>query len=165
MDTLLLGMNNPHHDDPEYDLWPGPKNCTGWRIWQMLYSRTGATQSDYIRAFHRRNLVRGRTWDKSKIGNSVTQLSPLMNPGTTVVLLGDLVLSAVNDLFRVKKILIHPQEVQGITYRFVPHPSGRNLFYNDPVQKELVAMLLEDLYRESNYAKTKEATTRSSTEV
>lgn len=81
----------------------------------------------YVDAFDRRNL------------NAVGKI----RRGSMVVLLGDQVRKA----FGVPKLLIHPQTIDGVTYRQVPHPSGRNRFYNDPVQHELVALLIEELYR------------------
>lgn len=151
MRPLLLGMNNPHHDDPRYDLYPSPKGCTGWRIWKMLSDRTGATKHDYVQQFSRRNLVRGRKWRRDRVEAAALQVTFFAKPGTTVVLLGDEVRRAMNLVLggRVDKILIHPQVVDGVVYRCVPHPSGRNRFYNDPAARELVALLLEELYGEA----------------
>jgi len=100
----------------------------------MLNERTGASKQDYVRAFDRRNLC---------------DLDAFMvPPGSTVVLLGE----DVRRWFGLPKILIHPQVRDGVTYRQVPHPSGLCRFYNHPAQRELVALLLGQLYEESQDA-------------
>lgn len=150
MRPLLLGMNNPHSDNPRWDLAPYPDNSSGWRLWKMIDDRVGISKRDYMKVFARHNLLHSRTWDKRKVKDAAFAATFFTKPGVTVVLLGDDVRRAMN-LFnggKIQKILIHPQVVNGVTYRCVPHPSGRNLFYNDPIQRELVAMLLVDLYKQ-----------------
>ena len=158
MSPILIGMNNPHHADPRFDLYPMPKNCTGWRIWKMLHDRTGATRTEYVRAFRRRNLIRGKKWDRKKAREAAVQITFYLRPGDTAVLLGDDVRRAMNMILggRIQKMLIHPQVVDGVVYRCVPHPSGRNLFYNDPAAREIVASLLEDLYGKARKAEEEE---------
>jgi hypothetical protein len=50
---------------------------------------------------------------------------------------------------REEALLLHPQENGGVSWRQIPHPSGRNLWFNDEQNRTLVAMLLEDLYNAS----------------
>ncbi len=121
---VLLGLDNPH---PTEALAPWPPNCSGWRLWKMLNERTGATPEEYEQAFDRRNI----------------KTHSLPGEGQVVVVLGEEVRKALG----LPKVLIHPVQMMGLTFRQVPHPSGRTLFYNDPVQRQLVAMLLEELYR------------------
>lgn len=114
----------------------------------MLNDRTGASKSEYVRAFARHNLIRGRKWSRSKAREGAFQATFFAKENMTVIILGNDVRRAMNSVLKTKiqKMLIHPQVVDGVTYRFVPHPSGRNLFYNDPTNRELIASLLEDLY-------------------
>ena len=136
MKTLLLGLENPHSDDPLDDLSTHPKNATGWRLWRMLNRRTGATEAQYMRAFDRQNI---RSFPLECL------------PGErTVLVLGNEVRQTLNQWFSLdlEDTLIHPQVRGPTTFRCIPHPSGLNRFYNDPVQRELVAMLLEELYRQ-----------------
>lgn len=141
---VLLGMNNPLHADPKYALFPHPPGCTGWRIWQMLRSRVPeCTRGDYLETFDRRNLVNSVHWSAEQAREAAGQLKTALR-GRVVVVLGTTVRIALG----LPQVLIHPQEIEGVTWRQIPHPSGRNLFYNDEVNRSLVAMLLESLYRE-----------------
>lgn len=124
MKSILLGTSNPYSGEP---LAPFPTGCSGWRLWKMLNDRCRISKNEYMAGFIRRNLD---TWDR------------MAKRGSTVVLLGE----EVRASFGIPKMLIHPQVVGDIIYRQIPHPSGRNLFYNDPIQRELVAMLLVELY-------------------
>lgn len=128
MKTILLGESNPRSDLRAAALWPHPVGCSGWRLWKMLNDRTGMGSRQYIDGFDRRNIK--------------THPDVEFEPGSTVVVLGE----KVRKHLKLPKVLIHPIVRDGVTFRQVPHPSGRTLFYNDPVCRELVAMLLEDLY-------------------
>lgn len=139
---ILVGEVNPYSARLEHALYPTPPGCSGWRVWKMLEERCGATRSDYANAFDRRNLVRG-TWDVAKAKAEAGRIHAHA-AGATVVLLGEKVRRA----FGLPRELVHPIVRDGVTYRQVPHPSGRCLFYNDPVQRALVAVMLEDLYLE-----------------
>lgn len=160
---LLIGMNNPISTRPGHELYPLPDGCTGNRLWKMLNERTGATFSDYIRTFERRNLVRGMRYDRNSArARAYEMLCELRGSGRTVVLLGAAVREAFHfclkdsgDLLTssptigeagLPPLLVHPQEAGGCTWRQIPHPSGRNLWYNESKNREVVALLMEELY-------------------
>lgn len=145
MKPMLVGANNPLHSAPEYALYPYPPGCTGDRIFQMLESRIpDIRRKQYLDGFERRNLVNSKVWDAKEAERGAAKLEQeLWGSGRVVVLLGNDVRAA----FRHPRSLLHPYIVGGVTYRQIPHPSGRNLFYNDATNRELVARLLEDLYR------------------
>jgi hypothetical protein len=42
--------------------------------------------------------------------------------------------------------LVHPQERHGVTWRCIPHPSGRCRFYNEQTNRDLIGMMLEAMY-------------------
>lgn len=88
---------------------------------------TRMPMEEYEEAFDRRNL---HTHD----GDSVPE-------GAHVVLLGE----GVRAHFGIPKLLIFPQVVRGVTWRQIPHPSGRCLFYNDVVLREVVGQLLRSI--------------------
>lgn len=144
MRPVLIGMNNPISSRPEYVLYPEPAGCTGWRLWKMLETRTGASKRDYIRAFERFNLVGGKQWSMPEARKEAVRLMPELQ-GRVVVLLGQ----PVREAFRVPRLLIHPQEVDGVIFRQLPHPSGLNLWFNSETNRSLASMLLEELYNDS----------------
>lgn len=149
---VLIGMNNPLHSDPKYALFPYPPGCTGHRIFKMLESRRpGVLRAHYLETFERINLVDGKTWIGTDAkGRRVLQaransiVSAIQ--GRTAVLLGN----AVRDAFGVPPLLVHPQESRGVTWRQLPHPSGRCHWYNDPKNREVAALLFEELFLEYN---------------
>jgi len=138
---ILVGLDNPHRPEPEYALYPLPRGCTGWRIWQMLNSRTGASRQDYVRVFDRRNVC--DMADESEFP-----------AGSTVVLLGEQVRCWADRRIGLPRVFLLPQVIDGVTYRQIPHPSGLNLFYNSPVNRGLVALMLEELYNDSKEVST-----------
>lgn len=166
---ILIGLNNPVSTRLGHELYPLPEGCTGNRLWKMLNSRTGATMRNYLETFERRNLVRAPAYDKlAGRARAYEIITELKNSHRTVVLLGNVVREAVDWAFRndhgrmlfggasgLPPLLVHPQEVGGCIWRQIPHPSGRNLFYNDEKNRELVALLLEELYLSYNGLTTK----------
>lgn len=144
MKPLLIGMNNPLSPHPRHALYPDPVGCTGHRIWVMLNERTGADQDQYLEAFDRINLVIGQ-WDRAQAKAKARSLMASGElRGRTVVLLGE----KVREAFSLDKYLIHPQLIDGVMFRQLPHPSGLNRWYNEPVNMSMAGMLLADLYEE-----------------
>lgn len=141
MKPVILGMNNPLSDDPRHALYPAPVNCTGWRLWRMLNARTGANRSQYLEAFDRLNILHARSWNTSQAREAAEAIIILLQ-GRTVVVLGAQPVAAL----RLPVLLVKPQEVHGVTWRQVPHPSGRNPWYNVPENRAMVELLLEELY-------------------
>lgn len=139
---VLLGMNNPLHSDPKFALYPHPPGCTGWRLWDMLNSRTPLTKLQYLRAFDRRNLVDGQTWKRQEARDRARTLAGELHGREVVVLGGE-----PRDVLGLPPQLIEPIVAMGVTWRQIPHPSGRNLWYNEAENRMLVAVLLEQLYR------------------
>jgi hypothetical protein len=114
----------------------------------MLLERVpGATRRQYLDSFERRNLVTGQQWDK-RLGRLEAERvsAELWGSGRTVVLLGQ----DVRRSFGHPELLLHPQIIDGCTWRQLPHPSGRNAWYNSAENKRLAAMLLEELFVEYN---------------
>ena len=140
MKPLILGTTNPYTSRPEYALHPAPAGSSGWRLWRLLNQRTGATPSEYCAAFERRNLV-GGAWNRLAARQSFRVLAPQLQ-SRTVLLLGDETRRAVG----LSADLVLPVVLDGVTYRQLPHPSGRCRWYNDPVCADLAALVLEELY-------------------
>ena len=156
MKPILIGMNNPISTRPGHELYPAPEGCTGWRLWRMLNARTGASRIQYLDTFERRNLVVGKEWDRlAARARAYEVVQELRDSGRTVVLLGQSVREAFHYVLEewhgvpvggLPALLIHPQQVEGVTWRQVPHPSGRNLWFNEPENRKVVELLLEELY-------------------
>ena len=138
---VLLGMNNPLSSRPEHALYPEPVNCTGWRLWQMLRARTGATQDEYLEAFDRRNILSARVRKMSEARVAAERLWSELR-GRHVVLLG----AEPRDALRIPVLMVKPQEVGGVTWRQLPHPSGRNLWYSVSENRAMAELLLEELF-------------------
>lgn len=144
MRPVLIGMNNPIHSDPAFALYPYPPGCTGHRLLAMLQSRLpDATRKQYLDRFDRRNVLSRKHWDKLMAREGAAKLDQeFWGSGRTIVLLGN----DTADAFGHPRLLLHPYMVGGSTYRQVPHPSGRNYWYNDETNRALVASLLEGLF-------------------
>ena len=140
---ILMGMNNPLSRRPEHALYPSPPGCTGHRIWKMLSARTGATEEQYLAAFDRRNLQNARLWTATDAWAAAEAMLPQLR-GRLVVLLG----VEVRKAFGVPPLLVHPQTLHGVTWRQLPHPSGRCHWYNAPRNKRVAELLLAELYEE-----------------
>lgn len=144
MRPVLVGMNNPLSEKPEHALYPMPSGATGHRIWQMLHERTGASRAAYLRAFDRRNVLDSRTWNR-EAARSAGLTMWLSLEGRTVVLLGREVLRAMG-LGQTAPLEWHLDTQR---WCYMPHPSGLNHWYNDPVNWAAASLRLEQLYEES----------------
>ena len=141
MKPLLLTMNNPLSERPDRALAPLPANSVGGRVWGMLNARTGATKSQYMRAFDRRNLLDRTEWCALAARDSAQGMLADLQ-GREVVVLGWIVAEA----FGLQDKIIEPFERHGVLWRRVPHPSGRNLWYKKRENTAMVELLLEELY-------------------
>ena len=146
MKPLLLGMNNPLSDDPEFDLYPYPEGSAGWRLWKMLPE--GTTRRQYLDMFDRRNLLRAREWDQRAARAAAQELLPELG-GRAVIVLGTQVRAALG-LPKAEPLawrMVSGPPVDGrvsflFSYAALPHPSGRNMWYNAPTNREAVGKFL-----------------------
>jgi hypothetical protein len=136
-------MNNPHSADPRYALAPFPRGVAGHRLWSFLHRRRpDVMRIHYMQAFDRRNLCAGG-WSRREAREVFEAMRPALE-GRTVLLLGEEVRLATG----VPRELVLPQVLGGVTYRQLPHPSGLCRWYNDEANRELAALLLEEMYEE-----------------
>ncbi len=145
--TVIVGMNNPLSTNPSMALYPAPVNCAGWRLWQMLAERCGASSEDYRRGFDRRNLLPTQHWDRRASRAAAEEMLPQL-VGRRVVLLG----AEVRAAFRLPPVLVVPVSDRGVTWRQLPHPSGRCRWYNDPKNRAVAGALLEEELRAGEYS-------------
>lgn len=135
--VVLIGMNNPISVDPEYALFPRPAGCSGHRLWSMMNDAVDDTLSaaEYVRIFHRVNLVRGE-WNRRA---AASKASGLLRTDEfhkrRVVLLGNEVLLSFSTVgVDLRK---YPQfEFYKLTgkdcgkWAHIPHPSGWSHTWN-----------------------------------
>jgi hypothetical protein len=125
-------MNNPLSDDPEFDLYPYPAGCSGWRLWKMLPE--GTTRSQYLEAFDRINLLRAREWNQGAARRAAEEIIPDL-VGRFVVVLGTQVRTALV-LPKAEPLSVNSTHVvaggygHDLTWLAFPHPSGRNHWFN-----------------------------------
>jgi hypothetical protein len=137
---IIIGIKNPHSSDPADALAPWPKNSSGYRLYSMLRDRAGVTEKQYLSRFDRWNL------SDMDPGAPNTFIHHHIRTGATVLLLGDEVLRYFQPAIGIERVLIHPQVSRHVQWRQIPHPSGLCRFYNDPLAREVVGMLLQDMY-------------------
>lgn len=141
MRPIILGMNNPHSSDPLLVLSPtGDPGSAGNRLWNM----SGMSETEYRLAFDRRNLVSGPEWT-SEIARLATKRFVVdLEEIATIVVLGRLTWNAFAFLPG-DQWPCRAWRTNARTWWFVPHPSGRNLWYNDPENGRKVGKLLRRL--------------------
>ncbi len=143
--VAILGMNNPHSPDPARALWPAPSGCAGWNLWKLTHARTGCTEMDYARAFHRYNMVERGMWDvEIARARWAAMQEEILESFDTIVLLG----AGVRRALRVMCDELYVSQ----TMICLPHPSGLNRWYNVPVNRRLVELVMEELYTEATIA-------------
>lgn len=142
---ILLGMNNPLSDDPDFDLFPYPEGSAGYRLWKLLPE--GTPRIRYLEAFERRNLLRAREWSQPAARAAAALLRPQL-VGRCVVLLGTEVRAAMGlEPMAPLGTRLECAEDGRVQYKWVamPHPSGRNLWYNNPSNRDAARQLLAKL--------------------
>lgn len=139
---ILLGMNNP--DAKTYSdraLLPDRRGSAGHRLWLL----SKMARKPYLAAFERRNLLPNGDWDPDRARVHADAFAKV-NRGRSVVVLGAQVWKALA-LRKVAPGRSLAVRWPGNTYYFLPHPSGRNLFYNREENRQIAGRLLRRLAR------------------
>lgn len=148
---MIVGLFNPYSDDPWDALAPRPRNSSGGRLFAMLKSVDPDLAKNYMILFDRYNLI-NRITDVRRtelLRANAAGILTQARPGGTIVLLGeDVRLAFCRALGQViHKVFLHPQSIDGIRFRVIPHTSGKSIIYNHEINKRLVGMMLADLCR------------------
>lgn len=138
--TIIIGMTNPQGNQPLDPFIPG---SAGWRLWNMIHFRNGITPEQYLEHFERLNMLRDREWNMQAAKAAAPDLWNYCR-GRTVLLLGAQVVRALG---MPESPWMVWQVRYGARWAVLPHPSGRNRWYNNPAQRERAGEFLEDLYR------------------
>lgn len=138
---VIIGMNNPHSSDPRFALAPHPARVAGWNLWRMLQDVAGTSRAEYMRTFDRRNLLSERAWDPVAARRQSENLWESLEDHTVLVL--------GQSVRRVLWLQDAPPLLwrtdRGVRWCLVPHPSGLNRWYNDPLHRLAVGYRLEAL--------------------
>lgn len=120
---LLLGLDNPHSDNPRAALLPRPAGSAGHRLFLM----SGLSWREYRRSFERANAC------------DIKSLR-ILEDRYVVVLGRDAwrVIIAGAGVFFEERLF---PELRSVII-LVPHPSGRNRFYNEPANQDRLTALL-----------------------
>lgn len=133
---VLIGENSPGESYTVLrmsPLYPYPPGCAGFRLWKF----SGLRRVDYLETFDRMNLLPSPMWDtRVAVRAAVTLWRGGILRDRDVILLGQKVKRAFESMAE------FPKELEMLTWcqapdRFcrrvvcLPHPSGRNLQWND----------------------------------
>lgn len=130
--TVLLGMNAPTGTEPLGLFSP---NGAGRRL--LLLS--GMTEADYEETFERRNVLDARGWLMRRARRAAGRVRSEL-AGRTVVVLG---LQAWAALGLPRTPPYRLREENDTRWFLIPHPSGRNLYYNDPGNRRRARRFLQ----------------------
>jgi len=176
MRPLLVGLDNPYSTAPAYALHPKPMGGSGDRLYEVIREAAGVRRdyqrSDYLRDFSRINLYPSSTAPDGKgsaeMDTRMAEWLYVYVAGTEaahVVLLGNRVQAAAAKVFNLPRNLEpleHYREsirVQsgsriGVSFWAIPHPSGRNRWYNETARRAEVGKLLYGLAQRATAART-----------
>lgn len=130
MRPLILGMCSPIPGC----LHPRIPGAAGNRLWKM----TGMSLYEYELTFERMNVIKDGEWDTETARVRGRRLRMRLRR-RKVVVLGWSAWRALCLPDTTAYFLDHLTEAE---YYFVPHPSGRNRYYNDPRHRRRVGNLL-----------------------
>lgn len=134
-------MNNPSTGDPRAALLPYPRGCAGWRLWKMVHDVCGISRHEWCQRTERVNLLETTWWDPLAAAERGEALWRTW-AGRRVVVLG----AATRTALRLPPAPALLWSVSsGVTWCWVPHPSGRCREYNDPLARIAVGMRMEEL--------------------
>jgi hypothetical protein len=142
MRFVVVGMNNPQGN---HALWTRPKGGTGHRLWELAAARTGVTQLQWLGMTDRRNLCQ-EEWDMEAARIQARVWTPELWSRVTVLLGAE-----VARCFPSTGLICQWAKPHGTPPRAappwvtIPHPSGMNRWYNDPINRAAVEILLGDV--------------------
>ena len=138
---VLLGMNNPHSQDPRWDLAPFPNYVAGHRLWRLVHDVCGISRKEWMYSTDRRNLLHARDWDPVAAREESEGLWETLQERQVTVL--------GRATARVLWLPVTPplvwREDRGVRWCYMPHPSGLCQWYNTELHRLAAGLRLEDL--------------------
>lgn len=157
--VLVVGEDNPYGADPQFALYPMPTGCSGYRLCHDVFAITQLRHLGLWRA----NLCEGK-WSTKAARERVRQLFVPEAPWTTAVLLGKKVREVVTKTLDADGVLgnfeaDYYRGVDGEQFLLIalPHPSGRNLAWNQPSVRANARRVLAEHIPEIPWGETLEA--------
>lgn len=143
MPLLLVGMDNPQSSDPRYALFPHPPGCTGHRLWQIMKEVNPDISVSIYGNIVKTNLFQVGAYDEKMAEKAGDVLRfQIYTAGWNAVLLGNRVTDAVAPGVRLKYPAAKWSSFGIGKVAWLPHPSGRNHFYNDLANRRMVGEFL-----------------------
>lgn len=153
--VAFVGEDNPYGANPEFALYPRPDGCSGHRLCDRIL---GLSERVYLMPHIRRMNLCGDSWSTQDARDAASELI-VEPPAPVIVLLGAKVRAAVEWYLsgaiggKVKLPAFAEHVVRGgglgialpvelVTLIALPHPSGRNLIWNEPGRIEEARALL-----------------------
>lgn len=118
---FIVGMNNPYGDDPFFAMYPRPPNSAGGRFCYLVLQ---LTEAQYLREFHRRNLLQQRKWSVVDARAAAAKLADEIGD-SKVILLGAKVCAGFRLDFKPFTIIRNKVAI-------LPHPSGLCRMWSQP---------------------------------
>jgi hypothetical protein len=135
--AIIVGMSSPTGEPLAID--GVPRGAAGHRLWRM----SGLSREEWLTSFFRTNLIPpGKKWTDRLARQRAFAVIDLA-VGRDVVVLGNRVWKFLGFPLE-KDVMVTPNDT---TWYRVPHPSGRNLKYNDPAERQRVGAFLKRLAR------------------
>ena len=134
--ALLVGELNPYGELGAYALYPRPRGSAGHRLASKIMQ---LPPLDYLEHFERVNLCT-KTW---RMKDARAAAAAIINEGQhrRIVLLGSKVCAAFGVKFLPFQIVTDNSERK---FAILPHPSGRNRLWNNPIAYERARRVLVD---------------------
>ena len=140
---VILGMNRPQQDGQEA-LSLLPVNGTGDRLWRLAAHRTGIPPEEWLDITERHNLVEG-PWSLERAKLEARSRYQTYLQDRTVVMLGLDVWGCMRPRDVVERLTNSCEWLRSRDWAEIPHPSGLNRWYNNPLCYEAVAIFLGEL--------------------
>ena len=140
MKPVIIGMHNAKSDDPKDAMEPDTFNGAGERLWRMISDVCGCTKQDYLTRFELMNVLNQKEWVVADAKIAAGMLRFRLGKRHCFVL-GKEAWAALNlpgnvGWFKTER------SYTGAKYTLLPHPSGKNLMYNDAKIRVKVGQML-----------------------
>lgn len=118
---FIVGENNPYGSDPRFAMYCSPENSAGGRLQRLVLQ---IPRAQYLREFHRRNLLQQPKWSVIDARAAAVKLSEEIGD-SKVILLGAKVCAG----FRLD---FQPFTIVRGRVAILPHPSGLCRMWSEP---------------------------------